>query len=157
MPHIIQGGRLIFGLSEVREDFRIRLPLEAYYEYRFHEGKTFVLISGSEAAGGFSLHAIDTLRHSRLSILLETLKYNHAEDRFLVEERSVNAYKNRLISWVFLDEQAIFTIGAILAGALGIKAKDKLVVTKGNNNGPVFLQKGEVYDSAHTHPDLEVF
>ncbi|MBN1949898.1 MAG: hypothetical protein JW801_01765 [Bacteroidales bacterium] len=157
MPHIIEGGKHIYGLSEVRQEYLIRMPLEAYYEYRFHEAKSVVLISGGEDTGGFSIHTIEVLKHSRLSVLLDTLQYDYQEDRFFVAENSINTYQRRIISWVKMDEKALFTLSDELAGELGIGISDRLAVVRGNRNGPAFLRRGPLYDSALSYPELEVF
>ena len=156
MPQIVKGGKHVFGLSEVHENYRIKVPLESFYEYRLHEVKVVVLISGSEASGGFSIHTIEKLQHSRLSILLETIQYNGKDDSFGVEECSLNRYKNRIISWMKFDEIANFFLCEEMAKRLGQKVGDKLVVIRGGSNGPTFAAKGPIYEEALKHHDLEL-
>ena len=157
MPQIVEGGKHVFGLSEVHENYRIKVPLEAFYEYRLHEAKVVVLISGSEKSGGFSIHTVEKLQHSRLSILLDTLRYNGKSDIFEVTECSINQYKNRIITWMSFDEVANFYLSEEMAKRLGLRVDDKLVVIRGGSSGPSFAARGPIHKVALNSIGLEVF
>lgn len=156
MPQTVQGAKHIFGITEVRDTYRIRLPLEAYYEYRLHEVKVVALISGTKERGGFSIHSIEKLKHSRLSVLLDTLQYARKTDEFYVLQSSVNHYNDRIISWLKIDETGHFMLSEELAILLQLKIGDKLVVIRGGNNGPAFIHRGEIYEAAISRSDIEI-
>ena len=55
MPRLGKGGKGVFGWVIVDADRRIRVPQDAWSEYRFEAGQGALLIKGSKTSGGFGL------------------------------------------------------------------------------------------------------
>lgn len=157
MPQLVKGGKYVFGISLIGEQFEIQIPLEAHYEYGLYDSKFVILIAGSNTSGGFSINPIPTIRVSKLSNVLKELEYNLEDKKFGVPEKSIVNFKNRIISWIELNGKATFHLNQSLAAKLGIGIAEKLVVVRGSNLGPGFIARGPIYDEAMIHSELNIF
>jgi bifunctional DNA-binding transcriptional regulator/antitoxin component of YhaV-PrlF toxin-antitoxin module len=157
MPRLVKGGKYVFGVSKIREDYQIYIPPEALDEYNLQNEEAVVLIAGSKTSGGFSINSIKKLKHSRLSVLLELLHYNNLTGNFETTRNDIFYIRNRIISWAKLSQDGSLHLSHKLAEHLNLNNCAMLIVARGSGNGPGFIAKGPIFDEALKHPELQVF
>ena len=73
MPQLNKGGKLVFGLSVIRENGLVRIPPQVMREYCMDEENKVILFTDSRSTGGFCVTRRGLLMPSALGhILTET-------------------------------------------------------------------------------------
>lgn len=104
MPQITKGGKFIFGLSIINDDYSIQLPSMAIEEYDITiEGKV-ILISGSKRTGGFCVSRKGLIEKSEINGLLTA---NPILNDYKTSEGEFIQYKGRRYCWLNIQSNGI--------------------------------------------------
>jgi hypothetical protein len=154
MPRITKGGKHIFGWSLVGTHGRIRIPPEAYEEYRLFIADKVILFSGSKTTGGICVTTKALVQQSKLSDILVN---NPGLAEYRIKEGQFIRYKGRLCCWVSLKKGGILELSDATLAYFKIKHGDHLLVIRGSNIGPAMGVRGPIIDEAKNHTEIEVF
>ena len=157
MPQLVKGGKYVFGISRINENFRIVIPPSAIEEYMLNDEKAVILISGSKTSGGFSICSTGKLKGSKLSNLLKLLQFDDPTGNFGTAENEMIDFNKRIICWLKLYSDGSFQLNQQLITGLSLGNSGKLVVVRGSGLGPGFIAKGPIFNEAAKHPELQVF
>lgn len=157
MPRLVKGGKYVFGIARVYENYQMHIPPEALEEYKLFDEQAVILISGSETSGGFSICSIKKLKQSRLSELLKFLKYDDQKGIFNSEEGKIYFFKKRAVSWIKLNKNGSFRLSQEQVEQLNLKSCLRLVVARGSGLGVGFIAKGPIFEEAAKHSELNIF
>jgi hypothetical protein len=157
MPQLVKGGKYIFGLSQIYEDFQINIPPEALEEYKLKNEEAVILISGSKTSGGFSICSISKLKDSKLSVLLDLLQFNDHKGTFRIPENEVVHFKRRIVCRIRLEKNGSFYLCHKLVEYLRLGNCRKIVVARGSGLGLGFISKGPIFNEALKHHELRLF
>jgi hypothetical protein len=67
MPHLVKGGKYVYGWSTVGNTGKIVISPEAIKEYSLKDGEKVILIPGSSRSGGFGITTGERLKDSPLA------------------------------------------------------------------------------------------
>jgi len=155
MPQLVKGGKYVFGWTVLNNDLSIRIPDEAFDEYKFIETDKLIIISGSISSGGFSIITPDSIINSKLSNnIISLIGYKKEINSFTADRLEIVKYGKRLISWTSLDKKNYFELSNELINLLNIKIGCRLLVGRGSGLGPAFIAKGTIYNEALKHKDI---
>jgi len=155
MPQLVKGGKYVFGWTVLNNDLSIRIPDEAFDEYKFIETDKLIIISGSISSGGFSIITPDSIINSKLSNnIISLIGYKKEINSFTADRLEILKYGKRLISWASLDKKKYFELSNELINLLNIKLGCRLLVGRGSGIGPAFIAKGTIYNEALKHKDI---
>lgn len=157
MPQLVKGGKYVFGISRISENFQIYIPPSAIKEYRLSDEKAVILISGSKTSGGFSVCSTGKLNGSKLSGLLKLLQFDDLTGNFSTAEKEMINFNGRIICWLKLYSDGSFRLNRQLIEGFSLENCRKLVVVRGSGIGPGFIAKGSLFIEAAKHPELQVF
>ena len=107
MPQLVKGGKYIFGWTKVRSNGEIRIPDEAFLEYRFNKDKIGILMSGSKRSGGFGLTSRRLLSETPIGKMLESLPELF---RFELREAETITIKKRKFCWININKDRFVNI-----------------------------------------------
>ncbi|MFW9937586.1 MAG: hypothetical protein ACFFD5_08045 [Candidatus Thorarchaeota archaeon] len=154
MPQLVKGGKYIFGWTIIKENRKIIIPEEAYFEYKFDKDKNGILISGSKASGGFGLSSKRLMEKSPIGKLLEPF----AElTKYQLKEGEIVKIKEKKYSWTTIFKDKSFMISESALKSFKIKINQKLLVGRGSGLALAFIAKGPIYEEARKHPELITF
>jgi len=91
MPHLVKGGKYLFGWSKVGNQGKIKIPPEAYEEYNLNLDKFTILFSGNKTSGGFGLSSVRILKNS---IMKELIDKNTSLANYEIPEGEIIEFKN---------------------------------------------------------------
>jgi bifunctional DNA-binding transcriptional regulator/antitoxin component of YhaV-PrlF toxin-antitoxin module len=151
MPQLVKGGKHVFGWSKVGNEGKIVIPSEAFVEYRLMVGENVILMSGSKTSGGFGLTKRESLRESKLSMLLERCP-ELAE--FRIPEGAAIEYEGRTYCWVTMCEMSI-TVPVETLARFGIGPRDSLLSVRGSGLALGFIVRGPIVEEAGRHPEIK--
>jgi len=155
MPQLVKGGKYVFGWTVLNNDLSIRIPDEAFDEYKFIETDKLIIISGSISSGGFSIITPDSIINLKLSNnIISLIGYKKEINSFTTDRLEIVKYGKRLISWTSLDKKNYFELSNELINLLNIKIGCRLLVGRGSGLGPAFIAKGTIYNEALKHKDI---
>jgi len=155
MPQLVKGGKYVFGWTVLNNDLSIRIPDEAFDEYKFIGTDKLIIISGSISSGGFSIITPDSIINSKLSNnIISLIGYKKEINSFTADRLEILKYGKRLISWASLDKKKYFELSNELINLLNIKLGCRLLVGRGSGIGPAFIAKGTIYNEALKHKDI---
>lgn len=157
MPQLVKGGKYVFGLALIRENYQIQIPPEAFDEYALAKTDIIVILSGSKTSGGFGIHTPKRIRESKIYKILEHLQYDQYSNRFNIPVYTIKNMNQRMISWTNIHKNGLFSLNDQLAKQLHISIGDKLVVARGSNMGSGFISKGPIFKEAMQHLELGTF
>jgi bifunctional DNA-binding transcriptional regulator/antitoxin component of YhaV-PrlF toxin-antitoxin module len=151
MPQLVKGGKHVFGWSRVGNQGTIMIPSEAFAEYRLTSGEKVFLISGSRTSGGFGLIRRESLKMSRLAVLLE--KHPELSTFRIPEGRAVES-GGKVSCWVRIQKQRI-TVPVGTLALFGIKPGARVLSVRGSGWALGFIARGPILEEAGRHPELE--
>ena len=155
MPQLVKGGKYVFGWTTISNELQIRIPDEAFDEYKLFKADKIVLISGSKASGGFGTCSTDSLIKTKFSHnLVKLTGYIKETDSFAAGNLEIIRSGGRWLCWTYLDKKKYFRLSDELLSLLGLKAGDRLLVARGSGIGPSFIARGTIYNEALKHTDL---
>ncbi len=155
MPQLVKGGKHVFGWTTLNNDLKIRIPDEAYDEYKLIKTDKLIILSGSKTSGGLSIITPDSFINSKLSNnIVKSIGYKKETDSFTTGIFKIVRFANRLISWTTLDKDKYFRLSGKLIDLLDLKTGNRLLVGRGSGLGPAFITKGTIYNEALKHKDL---
>ena len=158
MPQLVKGGKYIFGWTLINKDFKVRIPVETYDEYKLIETDKLIILSGSKSSGGFSIVSPNSILNSKLSNnIIRSVGYKKETNLFTTKKLEIIKQGERVISWTLLDKDRYFRLSIELASILKISVGDRLLVGRGSGLGPAFIAKGTIYKEALRHKDLLEF
>jgi hypothetical protein len=129
MPQLVKGGKWVFGWVIVSSGMEIKIPPEAFTEYRFQPGEQVLFLRGSRRSGGFGIGRPKMLAQARLSL----------QPRFFGEGK---VGENGQI---------------MLPKESGIRPAERLLVVRGSNLALGFLQRGPIFEKSLKHTEIEIF
>lgn len=154
MPQLVKGGKYVFGWSKVKKNGELKIPDEAYLEYRFSNDHKGILISGSKTSGGFGLSSIRILKNSRiwedLKIFPELINFE------LLEGETINI-KNRKLCWIKINENGSIKPPNTLLKNYALEKNTNFLVVRGSGIALGFITQGLIYDEAKKHSTLISF
>ena len=154
MPQINPGGKYIFGRSLIGVQGEILIPPETQQEYKFEDGGTAILISGSKASGGFSLGNQLFLGHPRFAALFAMFSFLLSHDR---GEGDLIPYKGRSYGWVRIGIGGKIQLPLSTLDDLALSTGDTLLVIRGSNLAFDYAHRGPLVERAQSHPEIPVF
>ena len=154
MPQLVKGGKHIFGWTMIKENGKIIIPDEAYFEYEFDKDKNVILISGSKTSGGFGLTSKRLTEDSPIGKLLEP--FSELINNQLKEGEIVKI-KEKIYSWIPLFKDKSFIISQSTLKSFKIKVNQKLLLGRGSGLALAFIAKGPIYEEAQKHPEIPIF
>jgi len=154
MPQIIKGGKYIFGWTNITENRKIKIPEEAYFEYKFDMDKHGILISGSKTSGGFGLTSKHLTENSPIGKLLES--FSELINNQLKEGEIVKI-KEKIYCWITIFKDKSFIISQSALKSFKIEVNQKLLVGRGSGLALAFIAKGPIYEEAKKHPEIPTF
>jgi bifunctional DNA-binding transcriptional regulator/antitoxin component of YhaV-PrlF toxin-antitoxin module len=147
MPQLVKGGKYVFGWSKVGNKGKIVIPSEAFIEYNLIAGENVILISGSKTSGGFGLTKYESLKESKLSVLLA---------EFRIPEGTAIKYEGRTYCWVTISAMSL-TVPIETLAQFGIKPGDRLLAVRGSGLALGFIVRGPIVEEAKKHPEIEIY
>jgi bifunctional DNA-binding transcriptional regulator/antitoxin component of YhaV-PrlF toxin-antitoxin module len=153
MPQLVKGGKHVFSWSKVGNKGKIVIPSEAFIEYNLIAGENVILISGSKTSGGFGLTKYESLKESKLSVLLHRCP-ELAE--FRIPEGTAIKYEGRTYCWVTISAMSL-TVPIETLAQFGIKPGDRLLAVRGSGLALGFIVRGPIVEEAKKHPEIEIY
>jgi hypothetical protein len=129
MPQLVKGGKRIYGWTIMNSAVQVRIPPEAYAEYGFQSGEQAVFLAGSRRSGGCSVARQEKLAGSQSPLAKRAL------GKGVVGENERIAFPR----------------------ATGFQTGERLLVVRGSGLALGFVQRGQIYEEASRHPEIEVF
>jgi hypothetical protein len=154
MPQLVKGAKHVFGWSKVSKDGRIRIPPEAFAEYKLAGSEMVILMSGSKRSGGFGLTTVDKLRNSDIGRILEEFPQLAS---YSIPEGEPLSKGSRTYCWIRLSSEGRFTVPPDTLRVYGIEPGQKVLVARGSGLALGFPSRGPIIEEAKKHPELEVF
>jgi hypothetical protein len=154
MPQINPHGKYIFGWALIGAQSDIQIPPETQCEYKFEDGGTAILISGSKASGGFSLGNQLFLGHPRFAALFAMFPFLLSHDR---GEGDLFPYKGRSYGWVKIEAGGKVHLSSYTLDVLGLRTGDAFLVIRGSNLAFDYAHRGPLVERAQSHPEIPVF
>jgi hypothetical protein len=68
LPHLVKGGKWVFGWAIVGLSGEIPIPPEAFSEYQLQFGEEVCFIKGSQTSGGFRIGRPERLAESEINL-----------------------------------------------------------------------------------------
>jgi len=153
MPQLVKGGKHTFGWSRVGEEGQIRIPPDAWIEYRFAEVEYGYLLSGSRTSGGFGLTTLESLKASPFGDFLD--RHPEWESPGSVFGKSIR-YGPRVIAVVPIRGKSIRVPRQILT-LYEVTKGDLLLTVRGSRLALGFIARGPIVKEARKHSGLTVF
>ena len=158
MPQLVKGGKYVFGWTRIKNDRRIRIPDEAFDEYRLNKTDKIVLMDGSKTSGGFNINAPASIINSKPGQqVLALLGYNKESGSFTTRRLEMVRSGERWICWTMPDHEKKIRLSKKLMNTLGLNTGSRLLVVRGSGLGPAFINKGPLYNEAIKHKDLREY
>ena len=158
MPQLVKGGKYVFGWTTINNDLRIRVPDEAFDEYKLYKTNKLIIISGSKPSGGFSINSPDSIFHSEFSnSILSALGYIREMDKFNSNKLKVVKLGERLITWTDLDIDRYFVLSDTFLDKMDLNTGQRLLVIRGSGLGPALITQGIIFNEALKHEDIIEF
>ncbi len=153
MPQLVKRGKYVFGWTIVHPDGFILLPPEAQEEYRFKAGDNLIIMNGSETSGGFAITTFNKIRNTpllnRINQFPELSSFRNLKNGYLEDNK-------KIYTWSTLERSGYFIIHPHALKKFFIKPYDKLLVIRGSELAPGFIQKGNIFNEALKHPELKI-
>ena len=157
MPQLVKGGKYVFGWSILNEDFRIRIPDEAFEEYELNKTDKVIIISGSKTSGGISITSPQRIINSGIGKILSILKYSKESDKFLIKDLKTAKSNGRLFCWTYISKNRHIILSKEILINYNLGVRNKLLVVRGSGIGPGFITRGIIFEEALNHPEILVF
>ncbi|MBN2519368.1 MAG: hypothetical protein JXB17_02590 [Bacteroidales bacterium] len=157
MPQLVKGGKYIFGWTVVNPDGRIKIPDEAYEEYKFKKYDQIVIMPGSSTSGGIIIAKPEKFVHSPLKRILKNLKFSEKDQCFGFKENTIINAANKPYCWTKLDDKGHFCLSPRILEAFNISTGTRLLVGRGSHLGPAFILKGTIVEEAEKHKNIKIF
>ena len=158
MPQLVKRGKYVFGWTSVNNNCSIRIPDEAYEEYKYTENDILILISGSRSSGGFSINRLTSVLNSKFgNNILQTLGYDDVTETFVTEHLETVRLANRLLCYTKMLKDRYFKLSETVIEKLDININDKLLGIRGSGVGVSFLSKGLIFNEALKHSSILQF
>lgn len=154
MPRLVKGGKFIFGWSLVKETGQIKIPPEAFDEYRFRTGEKIIVLSGSKTSKGFGITTPGILKsgpiYRGIRNLPELITFQKLEGGYLKRH-------NRVYTWSEIDGGGYFHLGPEILFQYSVCCGDRLLVCRGSRFALGFIIEGPIVGEARNHSELQVF
>ena len=148
MPQIEKGGKFIFGISVVQDNFSVCFPPQAIKEYNIiSEGKIY-LFTGSKKTGGFCVTRKGLLEPSKLAhILLENPDLRH----YKLHPGSFIKYKGRSYCWLPITEKGIIQLTSDMLHFLDLHPRTELLSIRSSDIAFTMGAKGPLLEKARNY------
>ena len=157
MPQLVKGGKYVFGWASIKRQEYIRIPDEAFDEYKFIENQEVILMSGSKSSGGFSINRPESILASKPGQrIMDLLGYRKEPGTFSSNRLEVIHHGDRWFCWTNLEDGDL-RLSNELIRLLELNTGNKLLVGRGSGIGPAFLARGKIYQEALKHKYLLEF
>lgn len=158
MPQLAKGGKHVFGWSMINDDLKIRIPDEAFQEYRLFSTTKLIIFSGSRTSGGFAVSTPQSIVNSLLGEnIVELAGYKKDTDSFSLPELEIVKHNERWFCWTGLHDEKYFYISKDILVSLYVEIGHKLLVIRGSSIGPAFAAKGPIYKEALNHKNIVAY
>jgi hypothetical protein len=154
MPQLVKGGKYIFGWIQIRENGKITIPEEAYFEYKFNIDEKGILLSGSKTSGGFGLTSNRLIKNSPIGKMLEGFP---ELINFQLKEGEIVKINEKFYTWIKIFKDKSFKISENALKSFKIKTNQKLLAGRGSGLALAFIVKGPIYEEAKKHPEIPIF
>lgn len=129
MPQLVKGGKHVFGWSQVSEDGGIRIPPEAFGEYKLTGCDKAICMSGSKRSGGFGLTTVEKLRNSEIGRIIDGLPDLAF---YSIPEGEPVRKGSRIYCWINLSPEGYFTVPQDTLKLYGVEPGQRLLVARGS-------------------------
>lgn len=155
MPQMNKGGKFIFGISIMKEDFSVQLPTQAIEEYDITSENKVILITGSKKTGGFVVTRKGLLYDSKIgNILKDTPKlceYEMPEGEFV-------QYKGRKYCWYNISENGVLKCSSEMLSIFEIDVNTKLLSIRSSDIAFTMGAKGPLLEKYFNFEgDIEIY
>lgn len=155
MPQLVKGGKHVFGWSTLNKELIVRIPDEAWDEYKLYQTDKIIIMSGSKTSGGFSINTPCSIVQSKFGDRITSLiGYIKESDEFTVKRQKIVRAGERFISWTNLLEDKSFYLLNDLIALLGLHPGNRLLAVRGSGVGITFISRGPIYNEALKHKEL---
>jgi len=154
MPHLVRGGKYVFGWSKVSEGGRIFIPQEARDEYGLKQWEKVIIMSGSRRSGGFAVSTPGLLAGSPLAAALSRFPRLRT---FQMPQARVVRVEGRSFCWTSIEEEGYITLPEATLREYEVVPGDRLLTVRGSGLALGFALMGPLVDEALTHAEIEVF
>jgi len=129
MPQLVKGGKWVYGWSIVGRENRVRIPPDAYREYRCQAGDRVVFLRGSRTSGGFGVARSEAVMVSPVPLVRRSLGTGIVQAGGRVA----------------------------LPRSLDIRPGERLLVVRGSGIALGFIRHGPILEEATAHADLVTY
>ena len=154
MPQLVKGGKHVFGWAVIGNDGAIKIPDDAFEEYRFKDEKKLIIMSGSKRSGGFGLSSLKLLNNTPIGNALKKLSDLY---HFRSPEGEVMKNGERIYSWVKLCGNRSILLSESILKNFSVDKSSKLLVVRGSGLALGFISKGPIFEEALKHSDLKLY
>lgn len=146
MPQLNKGGKFVFGLSVVRDDFTIHIPPQALSEYNATQDGKVIIFTGSKITGGFCVTTYSLLSNSKLKHILEACP---ALRDGLLSEGEFIQYKGRKYAWLGIDGNGVIRLPQSTLEVLELRSGMELLSIRSSDIAFTMGAKGPLLERAH--------
>jgi len=148
MPQLNKGGKFVFGLSKIKDDYTIQIPKPTIIEYDVTKDNKVIIFTGSAITGGFCVTNNTLLSQSKLKHILD--------DCSTLASYKLNAgefirYKGRGYSWLPISSSGIVQLTENAMNYLGLTMGDKLMCIRSSDIAFTMGVKGPLMDKVHEY------
>ena len=154
MPQIVKGGKYLFGWSKVAPQGKIKIPPEAFDEYKLKLDENVIIFSGSKSSGGFGLSSVRILK---TSVMKDFIDKNRALINYEIPEGEIIKFKNRKFCWLKIHDDRSILLPEQILNTFGIKKNSSVLSGRGSHLAIAFITKGPIFNEAIKHPEIRIF
>lgn len=148
MPQLNKGGKFVFGLSFIHDDFTIQFPTQALKEYRVLNDDKIIIFTGSKSTGGFCVTTYPLLSASKLSHILHECPQLEKQS---IPQGTLVTYKGRKYAWLALKENGSVQFTPKLFEQLNLSAGNELLCIRSSDIAFTMGAKGPLLEKAHNY------
>jgi len=128
MPHLVKGGKYVFGWSKLGKESSLKIPDEAFIEYRFRESENMIIMNGSIKSGGFSVTNLSLVKGTVIGKIIEK---NQDLYNFQIPEGEKLKIHNRIFGWTQLQKGNYIHLSEIIKRRFSLINVSKYLVVRG--------------------------
>jgi len=148
MPQLNKGGKYVFGLSEIKNDYTIQIPEQAIIEYNIVMDKKIIVFTGTEITGGFCATNNTLLSHSKLKHILDDCS---ALASYKLDTGEFIRYKGRGYSWFPISPLGIVHLTENAMNYLDLTIGDRLMCIRSSDIAFTMGARGPLMDKVYKY------
>lgn len=151
MPQMNKGGKFIFGMSFIRDNFEVHFPPQAINEYNICLEDKVYLFTGAKATGGFCVTRKGLLMPSKIgNILKDTPDLRD----YKLPEGKFTDYKGRKYCWISISKDGIIELTDEMLQVLDISVGMELLSIRSSDIAFTMGAKGPLLEKAKKYKGI---